>query len=100
MSDLIQQPVVLTPRIMAARLELLGGGGDLLRLLPGHQGGAPQPDRGAEVRVVNVLEAVRSSGAEIWSHKLRSALTLVGIVLGTTSARGHGVRDRRGWRWP
>jgi len=34
---------------------------------------------------VNVLEAVRSSGAEIWSHKLRSALTLTGIVLGTTS---------------
>jgi putative ABC transport system permease protein len=34
---------------------------------------------------VYVTEAVRTSAAEIWSHKLRSALTLVGIVLGTTA---------------
>ncbi|MFN8095356.1 MAG: ABC transporter permease [Vicinamibacteria bacterium] len=32
-----------------------------------------------------VTEAVRTSLAEILSHKLRSALTLVGIVLGTTA---------------
>ncbi len=32
-----------------------------------------------------VTEAVRTSVAEILSHKLRSALTLVGIVLGTTA---------------
>jgi putative ABC transport system permease protein len=30
-------------------------------------------------------ESIRTSLAEIWSHKLRSVLTLVGIVLGTTS---------------
>lgn len=34
---------------------------------------------------MNVTEAVRSSLTEILSHKLRSILTLVGIVLGTTS---------------
>jgi putative ABC transport system permease protein len=34
---------------------------------------------------VQVGEAVRTSLAEILSHKLRSALTLVGIVLGTTA---------------
>jgi putative ABC transport system permease protein len=34
---------------------------------------------------VHVTESVRTSLAEIRSHKLRSALTLVGIVLGTTA---------------
>jgi putative ABC transport system permease protein len=34
---------------------------------------------------VHVSEAVRTSFAEVWAHKLRSALTLVGIVLGTTA---------------
>jgi putative ABC transport system permease protein len=34
---------------------------------------------------VHVDEAVRTSLAEIWSHKLRSALTLIGTVLGTTA---------------
>jgi putative ABC transport system permease protein len=34
---------------------------------------------------VHVNEAVRTSLAEIRAHKLRSALTLVGIVLGTTA---------------
>ena len=34
---------------------------------------------------MNVGESIRSSATEILSHKLRSALTLVGIVLGTTS---------------
>ncbi|HEY6554444.1 MAG TPA: ABC transporter permease [Vicinamibacteria bacterium] len=34
---------------------------------------------------MNAFESIRSSVAEIWGHKLRSALTLVGIVLGTTS---------------
>jgi putative ABC transport system permease protein len=34
---------------------------------------------------VQVAEAVRTSAAEIRSHKLRSALTLIGIVLGTTA---------------
>jgi putative ABC transport system permease protein len=34
---------------------------------------------------VQIGESVRTSAAEIWSHKLRSALTLVGIVLGTTA---------------
>ena len=34
---------------------------------------------------MHVTEAVRTSVAEILSHKLRSALTLVGIVLGTTA---------------
>jgi putative ABC transport system permease protein len=34
---------------------------------------------------VNVSESVRTSVNEILSHKLRSILTLVGIVLGTTS---------------
>jgi putative ABC transport system permease protein len=34
---------------------------------------------------VNTLEAIRTSVTEILSHKLRSMLTLVGIVLGTTS---------------
>jgi putative ABC transport system permease protein len=30
-------------------------------------------------------EAVRTTLAEIWAHKLRSALTLIGVVLGTTA---------------
>ncbi len=34
---------------------------------------------------MQIGEAVRTSTAEILSHKLRSALTLVGIVLGTTA---------------
>ena len=34
---------------------------------------------------MQIAEAVRTSAAEIWAHKLRSALTLVGIVLGTTA---------------
>ena len=34
---------------------------------------------------MNAWEAVRTSLAEILGHKLRSALTLVGVVLGTTS---------------
>jgi putative ABC transport system permease protein len=34
---------------------------------------------------MSIAESVRTSAAEIWSHKLRSILTLVGIVLGTTS---------------
>lgn len=34
---------------------------------------------------MNLWESVRTSAAEIRSHKLRSTLTLVGIVLGTTS---------------
>jgi putative ABC transport system permease protein len=34
---------------------------------------------------VSLLEPVRTSLAEIRSHKLRSALTLIGIVLGTTA---------------
>ena len=28
-------------------------------------------------------EALRTTFAEVWSHKLRSSLTLVGVVLGT-----------------
>jgi putative ABC transport system permease protein len=34
---------------------------------------------------MNVFEAIRTSLTEILSHKLRSMLTLVGVVLGTTS---------------
>jgi putative ABC transport system permease protein len=34
---------------------------------------------------MSIAESVRTSAAEIWSHKLRSILTLAGIVLGTTS---------------
>ena len=34
---------------------------------------------------MQIGESVRTSAAEIWSHKLRSALTLTGIVLGTTA---------------
>ncbi len=34
---------------------------------------------------MNVLEAVRTSLTEIVTHKLRSLLTLVGVILGTTS---------------
>jgi putative ABC transport system permease protein len=34
---------------------------------------------------MNVLEAIRTSLTEIASHKLRSLLTLVGVILGTTS---------------
>ncbi len=34
---------------------------------------------------MQIGEAARTSAAEIWSHKLRSGLTLVGIVLGTTA---------------
>ncbi len=34
---------------------------------------------------MNLLEAIRTSMTEILGHKLRSMLTLVGIVLGTTS---------------
>jgi putative ABC transport system permease protein len=34
---------------------------------------------------MSLFESIRSSIAEIWGHKLRSCLTLVGIVLGTTS---------------
>lgn len=34
---------------------------------------------------MHVTEAIRTSLAEIRSHKLRSALTLIGIVLGTTA---------------
>ena len=34
---------------------------------------------------MQIGESVRTSAAEIWSHKLRSALTLVGIVHGTTA---------------
>jgi len=34
---------------------------------------------------MNLWESIRSSAAEIRSHKLRSILTLVGIILGTTS---------------
>ena len=34
---------------------------------------------------MQIGEAARTSAAEIWSHKLRSTLTLVGIVLGTTA---------------
>ena len=34
---------------------------------------------------MQIGESVRTSAAEILSHKLRSALTLVGIVLGTTA---------------
>jgi putative ABC transport system permease protein len=34
---------------------------------------------------MNLWESIRTSAAEIRSHKLRSILTLVGIILGTTS---------------
>ena len=34
---------------------------------------------------MNLGESVRTSASEISSHKLRSLLTLVGIILGTTS---------------
>src|SRR4249920_2445310 len=34
---------------------------------------------------MNLWESIRSSAAEIRSHKLRSILTLVGILLGTTA---------------
>ena len=34
---------------------------------------------------MSILESVRTSAAEIRSHKLRSILTLIGIVLGTTA---------------
>lgn len=34
---------------------------------------------------MNFLESIRTSVTEIFSHKLRSMLTLVGIILGTTS---------------
>ena len=34
---------------------------------------------------MNLGESVRTSASEILSHKLRSLLTLVGIILGTTS---------------
>src|SRR5262249_45058665 len=51
----------------------------------GHQGGPPEPDPGLEVRVMGFGESIRTSVTEILSHKLRSILTLIGIVLGTTS---------------
>jgi hypothetical protein len=34
---------------------------------------------------VNILESIASGLASIWSHKLRSALTLFGIVVGVAS---------------
>jgi putative ABC transport system permease protein len=34
---------------------------------------------------MNIGEALRTSFTEIWSHKLRSLLTLIGVILGTTS---------------
>ena len=40
----------------------------------GHNGGGAAP-----------LEAVRTTLAEIWAHKLRSFLTLIGVVLGTAA---------------
>ena len=115
MAYLLDQMAVLTPTMIVAaglvRRDRVGG----LRALPGAEGGAPRPGRGAEVRVrrpwtiasrpipptrrrpsgprgcpgsartaaARALEAVRTTLAEIWAHKLRSFLTLIGVVLGT-----------------
>ena len=48
--------------------------------------GAPRPGLlGRLFGGVAISEALRTSFAEIWAHKLRSGLTLVGVVLGTTA---------------
>ena len=115
---LLDQVAVLTPTMILAAMLSAGTVGLVVRLLPGDQGGAPRPGRGAEVRVMRALagfafsEAVRTTFAEMWSHKLRSSLTLIGVILGTLAVvvmvtmiegikvmvwegiRGHGVRRR------
>ena len=52
---------------------------------------------------MQIGEAVRTSAAEILSHKLRSVLTLVGVMLGTTALvvmvsviGGLAVRSQKG----
>ena len=44
--------------------------------------GTRTPDPG-ELRGLAFAEAVRTTLAEVWAHKLRSFLTLIGVILGT-----------------
>jgi putative ABC transport system permease protein len=44
--------------------------------------GSRTPDPG-ELRGLAFAEAVRTTLAEVWAHKLRSFLTLIGVILGT-----------------
>jgi len=48
-------------------------------------GTARLPDIGANGGGAAPLEAVRTTLAELWAHKLRSFLTLIGVVLGTAA---------------
>jgi putative ABC transport system permease protein len=48
-------------------------------------GTARLPEIGANGGGAAPLEAVRTTLAEVWSHKLRSFLTLIGVVLGTAA---------------
>lgn len=48
-------------------------------------GSARLPEIGANGGGAAPLEAVRTTLAEVWAHKLRSFLTLIGVVLGTAA---------------
>jgi putative ABC transport system permease protein len=48
-------------------------------------GTARLPEIGANGGGTAPLEAVRTTLAEVWGHKLRSFLTLIGVVLGTAA---------------
>jgi putative ABC transport system permease protein len=48
-------------------------------------GTARLPDVGRNGGGAAPLEAIRTTFAEIWAHKLRSFLTLIGVVLGTAA---------------
>ncbi len=87
----------LSPAAIAGAHRLLRDHRPRLRHLAGLPGRAPRSDRVAEVRVMlmALLDTLRAAVRILAVHKLRSALTLLGIVIGVVVGRGDGG-DHRG----
>ena len=62
-------------------LNSLGGIWEKSRLSPSHT----MVERNARDRPMNITEAIKIAFLSLWANKLRSVLTLLGVVIGVTS---------------
>jgi ABC-type lipoprotein release transport system permease subunit len=58
------------------------------------------PARSGSRRTMNLSEAVVISASSLWAHKLRSVLTLIGVVIGVLFGSGLSLLMRYGLKMP
>ena len=76
----------------------VGGGGPVLRHLPGAAGGQARPDRrpeDGEMTLAALATGIALALATIREHKMRSFLTVLGVIIGTGAVIGGGRHHRR-----